>query len=116
MRNARSTSRLSTDTESVNDVFGHDSGTVDRLRADIDAGRTGDKVPAADPAAAPLGADEEAAGTPLQADAVTLARRQELGRQEKSRKSYVPPIAAIITLFGAMVAIAFVFIRTVSAG
>lgn len=34
-----------------------------RLRHDIDSGRTGDKIPAWDPAAAPLGTDNEAAGT-----------------------------------------------------
>ncbi|WP_451992497.1 hypothetical protein [Azospirillum argentinense] len=34
-----------------------------RLRDAIDKGLTGDKVPAADPAAAPLGTDDEAAGT-----------------------------------------------------
>ena len=34
------------------------------LRADIDRGRTRDKVNVNDPAAAPLGTDEEAAGTP----------------------------------------------------
>ncbi len=33
-----------------------------RLRHDIDSGRTGDKIPAEDPAAAPLGTDDEAAG------------------------------------------------------
>lgn len=32
------------------------------LRAQIDQGRTGDKIPAQDPAAAPLGTDDEAAG------------------------------------------------------
>jgi hypothetical protein len=37
---------------------------VDQLRNDIDSGRTGDKVPYPDPAAAPLGTDDEAAGTP----------------------------------------------------
>lgn len=36
--------------------------TEDSLRRDIDAGRTGDKVPVSDPAAAPLGADAETAG------------------------------------------------------
>jgi len=36
---------------------------AERLRNDIDAGRTGDKVPYPDPAAAPLGTDDEAAGT-----------------------------------------------------
>jgi hypothetical protein len=35
---------------------------VEQLRADIDSGRTGDKVAHPDPAAAPLGADDEAAG------------------------------------------------------
>lgn len=34
-----------------------------RLRDAIDKGLTGDKIPAADPAAAPLGTDDEAAGT-----------------------------------------------------
>lgn len=38
--------------------------TVDSLREDIDRGLTGDKVPGSDPAAAPLGTDAEAGGTP----------------------------------------------------
>ena len=38
--------------------------TLEQLRADIDSGRTGDKVSAPDPAMAPLGTDDEAAGTP----------------------------------------------------
>lgn len=41
--------------------------TADRLRHDIDAGRAGDKVPFIDPAAAPLGTDEEAGGHPSNA-------------------------------------------------
>jgi hypothetical protein len=40
----------------------HDN--LEQLRADIDSGRTGDKVAAPDPAMAPLGTDDEAAGTP----------------------------------------------------
>jgi hypothetical protein len=55
-------------------------GNVDELRADIDRGRTGDKVDAPDPAAAPLGTDEEAAGTPISQDAVALARAVERAR------------------------------------
>ena len=35
-----------------------------QLRRDIDSGTTGDKVGWPDPAAAPLGTDDEAAGTP----------------------------------------------------
>lgn len=38
--------------------------SADRLRHDIDQGRAGDKVPFPDPAAAPLGTDDEAAGSP----------------------------------------------------
>jgi hypothetical protein len=37
---------------------------TDQLRHAIDSGRTGDKVNFPDPAAAPLGTDSEAAGTP----------------------------------------------------
>lgn len=41
-----------------------------RLRHEIDSGKTGDKVDFVDPAAAPLGTDEEAGGTtPSQEDA-----------------------------------------------
>lgn len=50
---------------------------VSRLKNDINSGRTGDKVPAFDPAAAPLGTDEEAAGTPVPAAAVEMARANE---------------------------------------
>lgn len=38
--------------------------TTDRIRSDIDSGRTGEKVDFPDPAAAPLGSDAEAAGAP----------------------------------------------------
>jgi hypothetical protein len=38
--------------------------TADRLRYEIDRGRGGDKVDARDPAVAPLGTDDEAAGWP----------------------------------------------------
>lgn len=41
----------------------HPSAESHRLRDAIDRGLTGDKVPATDPAAAPLGTDDEAAGT-----------------------------------------------------
>jgi len=51
--------------------------TPSQLRADIDSGKTGDKVAWPDPAAAPLGTDEEAAGTPISSEAVATARAQE---------------------------------------
>jgi hypothetical protein len=40
---------------------GDRAGEADRLRHRIDAGKTGDKVGVSDPAAAPLGTDDEAA-------------------------------------------------------
>jgi hypothetical protein len=58
--------------------------TVAQLRGDIDAGRTGDKVDWPDPAAVPLGTDEEAAGTPPDASAVEMALRLEMSRSSKS--------------------------------
>jgi hypothetical protein len=44
------------------------------------SGRTRDKVAHCDPAAAPLGTDDEAAGTPPTAEQVAQARRHETGR------------------------------------
>ncbi len=51
--------------------------TTAQLKDDIDSGRTGDKVSVGDPAASPLGTDEEAAGTPPSGAAADLARAQE---------------------------------------
>ena len=51
--------------------------TAEQLRHDIDRGRTGDKVAWPDPASAPLGTDDEAAGTPPAAQDVEAARRAE---------------------------------------
>jgi hypothetical protein len=63
------------------------NANVNQLQADIDRGRTGDKVEASDPAAAPLGADEEAAGTPVPPHAVTAARDMGLaGAHHTPRK------------------------------
>ena len=51
--------------------------TAEQLKADIDSGRTGDKVNNPDPAAAPLGTDEEAAGTPIRGNILSQARKAE---------------------------------------
>lgn len=59
--------------------------TADRLRQAIDNGRTGDKVAAPDPAAAPLGTDDEAAGTPVTPEQARMAAREELTRGWKAR-------------------------------
>jgi hypothetical protein len=42
----------------------HQTSEAARLRDRIDRGETGSKVPASDPAAAPLGTDAEAGGSP----------------------------------------------------
>jgi hypothetical protein len=65
-----------------------ESATTAQLRHDIDSGRTGSKVNFPDPAAAPLGTDDEAAGTPPSAEAVGIARRH--GRSASNRRSREP--------------------------
>jgi hypothetical protein len=47
------------------------------LQGDIDSGRTGDKNLMFDPSAAPLGTDDEAAGTPPTPFRVAVARYYE---------------------------------------
>lgn len=51
--------------------------TTAQLKAEIDSGRTGDKVSAYDPGLSPLGTDDEAAGHPPGPDRVAIARRSE---------------------------------------
>jgi hypothetical protein len=51
---------------------GERATTTSQLRAAIDAGQTRDKVNYPDPAAAPLGTDDEAAGNPPTAAQVSL--------------------------------------------
>jgi hypothetical protein len=76
----------------------HTRETVEQLRSDIDSGRTGDKVPADDPAAAPLGTDEEAAGTPVGGDAVALARGREKSGPATAPHRHGPGSAWIVVL------------------
>jgi hypothetical protein len=58
--------------------------TADRLRHEIDQGRTGDKVRVQDPAAAPLGTDDEAGGAPPTRAQVDMAMRHEVGSHPHS--------------------------------
>lgn len=64
--------------------------TAAQLRQDITDGRTGDKVAAPDPAAVPLGVDEEAAGTPPDAHQIREARARE------ARSAAAAPTSAAI--------------------
>jgi len=61
-------------------------GSVERLRADIDRGRTGDKVDWPDPAAAPLGTDAEAGGAPVNARTGRAVHRAETVRSGVPRQ------------------------------
>ena len=66
--------------------------TTAQLRNAIDKGRTGDKIAWPDPAAVPLGVDEEAAGTPPSSAAVARAHREETGRPAQSREQDSSPL------------------------
>jgi hypothetical protein len=55
-------------------------GAAARLRYDIDRGRTGDKVDWPDPAAAPLGTDDEAGGNCTTGETVERTRQAEIAR------------------------------------
>lgn len=86
--------------------------TAERLRAEIDSGRTGDKVAFSDPAAAPLGADDEAAGHSPGPEEVALALRQERltpgasarpGRLDRSGGGWSTPVMVATILATAVV-------------
>ncbi len=59
--------------------------TTDQLRDDIDRGRTGDKVHFPDPAAAPLGTDDEAGGHAPHPRTVAEVRQHERARTDRMR-------------------------------
>jgi hypothetical protein len=58
-----------------------DHPNVAMLKADIDSGRTGDKVEVFDPGMAMIGTCEEAAGTPLQPEQIKMIREYETKRR-----------------------------------
>jgi hypothetical protein len=79
--------------------------TTERLRHDIDSGRTGDKIPHPDPAAAPLGADDEAGGHSPRSHQVQAAMAAELSRSPapapKRRVRWAWLLIAFIVLLAA---------------
>lgn len=90
----------------------HGTATPAQLKEDIDSGRTRDKVAAFDPAAAPLGTDEEAAGTPTPAWAIEAERRWRVENDLQARASGSPAVKwtglAVLLLFLAATAIAWI--------
>lgn len=68
--------------------------TTDAIRAGIDSGRAGDKRAFPDLAAAPLGTDDEAAGTPPTAEQRRMAAAAEIHARvddtQPSEEGHVP--------------------------
>jgi hypothetical protein len=87
------------------------AATLEQLRKDIDSGRTRDKVTGPDPAAAPLGADEEAAGTPLSPHRATLARDGAVDAPPRSSENGGRWVYAAIVALLAAIFIAAAFVR-----
>ena len=58
------------------------------LKAEIDAGHTGDKQGFPDPGAAPLGTGAEAAGQPTSREQMEVARRQEASRPDDRQSDF----------------------------
>jgi hypothetical protein len=85
-------------------------GTTDELRIDIDSGRTADKIDWPDPATAPLGTDDEAAGMPPSRERVELALRQEVSRRPEVTFDVATLDAPTRFYFVFIIALALVFI------
>jgi hypothetical protein len=88
--------------------------TVAQLKADIDAGRTGDKVAAGDPGLSPLGTDDEAAGRPASPAIVRAARSEEarigdLARAEPAKPERAVVVPALLAALVLVIAVAVVY-------
>jgi hypothetical protein len=88
-------------------------GTTEQLRDEIDRGRTGDKVDAIDPAAAPLGTDEEAAGTPIDPKLLAIVRRRErsmhpkpAGHQSTDNEDWSGVVIWLVVVIGLVIGVA----------
>jgi hypothetical protein len=84
--------------------------TAEQLRRDIDRGITGDKVRADDPAAAPLGTDDEAAGTPPSPSRIARAILQETSRPHIPDEDPAPGAAWILIAFAFAIPATFVLV------
>ena len=68
--------------------------TTEQLRIAIDQGTAGDKVDVTDPAAAPLGTDDEAGGTPNKTAQVRMAAAQEVRARPSSERQRTSGLGA----------------------
>ena len=81
--------------------------TTAQLKADIDSGRTGDKVAFPDPGLSPLGTDDEAGGSSASPQLIQKVREQEKSLspvEEKRRPLNLTWIIGGIVLCSAIVA------------
>jgi hypothetical protein len=88
--------------------------TTSQLRRDIDRGRAGDKVDHPDPAAAPLGTDEEAAGVPVPPSAIADAHREEVAAgpdaaAEAVRRTGSPMVLSVLAILAVAVVVLVVW-------
>jgi hypothetical protein len=87
--------------------------TTEQLRIAIDQGHAGSKVDATDPAAAPLGTDDEAGGTPNTIAQVRLAAAHEIRATPSSQRQRTSGIGAAWWLIGFSVLTAALIIASV---
>lgn len=93
---------------------GHPNPAV--LRSAIDKGRAGDKVAHPDPAAAPLGTDDEAARTPATPERVATAMRHEIRAPETNeQRTSAGSHGVILTLVVAAAAALAIAVLTMAA-
>jgi hypothetical protein len=85
--------------------------TTEQLRNEIDSGRTGEKTPGPDPAMAPLGTDDEAAGRPPSSASLELTRQHDSKtRQAEQQPQEVLGAAWILVGFTAAIAAALIIL------
>lgn len=84
----------------------NEPSNVEQLREEIDKGEFADKVDYTDPAAAPLGSDDEAAGNPPRADEVSKAIPPHgKSLHEKSRPAILAYVAIAVFILVVFVTI-----------
>ena len=101
--------------------MGKQGHSQEKLRGRIDSGQTGDKVPYPDPAMAPLGTDDEAAGTSsrLEPDTLGAADRAALEQPHRPRPGpHGTPGAGtaiwVAVLAGSLAAVALIWLGLLS--
>ena len=86
------------------------AATVEQLRRGTDQGRTRDKVPGFDPAAAPLGADEEAAGTPVSPERVAIDRENSVDEGPRNNEDGAKWVYIVIVVVVATVLVGAIYL------